>query len=76
MEDFQYSVEAEEDQRDTVFRLQICSSRSIGGELSGETWTGSCVEIPTKGSATRRQNRTREETGFCRDGFIGGFDAE
>ena len=35
-------------------RLQICSSRSIGGELSGETWTGCCVEIPTEGSATRR----------------------
>ena len=53
-----------------------CSFRSIfRGELSGETWTGSCVEIPSEGSATGRQNRTIEETGFCRDCIFGGFDA-
>ena len=73
---YQYSTEAEEDDRSTVFRLQIRSSRSIGGELSGETWTGSCVEIPTEGSATGRQSRTHEEAGLCHDSIIGGFDAE
>ena len=40
-----------------------------------ELSTGSCVEIPTEGSATERQNRKIEETGFCRDCIFGGFDA-
>ena len=68
-------VEAEEDNPSTNHRLQICSIRSKRGELCGDTWTGSCVEIPTEGSATWRQSRTLEETGLYRDGIIGGFDA-
>ena len=46
-----------------------------GGELSGSPWTGSCVEIQAEGSATRRQSRTCEETGLCRDSEFGGFGA-
>ena len=68
-------AEAEEDNPFTNHKLQICSIRSKRGELSGDTWTGSYVEIPTEGSATWRQSRTLEETGLCRDGIIGGFDA-
>ena len=64
--------------RPRIHSTRGCTAHSgalCRGELSGETWTGSCVEIPSEGSATGRQNRTLEETGFCRDCIFGGFDA-
>ena len=75
-----YSTDSEAEKKTqntpTQYERLHRSDRSIfRGELSGETWTGSCVEILTEGSATGRQTRTFEETGVCRDCIFGGFDA-